>query len=163
MNTFCIATKRYGVTLVEVMISVAIISIIFMAAAAVYVQSGETTALVKDRSEALFEAQEAIERMVDTVRNCDGLTTAGTSGFTLTNKGTTTTFSFNAETHSIRRNNVPYAVGITGFTVAYFDKDGNSAATAAQVARIDIKITASIEGTSREIASSVNIRRKMIQ
>lgn len=155
-----IRIKRHGITLVEVLLAVGILGIIFMTGAALYVQSGETTVLVKDRSDVLFEAQEAIERMVDEVRNCDALTSKALESFTLTNKGVSTTYSFDGESGSIMRNDVAYAVGIGDFDVEYFDIDDNSAATADQVVRVEISIVASIEGTNKEINSSVIIRRK---
>jgi prepilin-type N-terminal cleavage/methylation domain-containing protein len=158
-----IQKKRYGITLVEVLLAVGILGIIFMAAAAVYVQSGETTVIVKDRSTALFEAQEALERMVDEVRNCDGITTKATSSFTLTRNTQTTTFSYNTQTKSILRNNVAYIKGISALSILYYDKDGNSAVTAAQVVKMIITITATTSGESHQIKSSVDIRRKALQ
>ena len=148
-------------SIVEVLISVAILTMIFIAGASLYVQSGDTTVLVKDRSNAQFEAQEALERMVDEVRNCDAITAATANSFTLTRNLQTTTFLYSSQNKSILRNNVAYAKGISALSIQYFNNSGSgSMAAPTQVVRLDITITATTNGTSRVIKSSVNIRRK---
>jgi prepilin-type N-terminal cleavage/methylation domain-containing protein len=150
---------RRGFSLVEILIAMAIISIIFVVVAALYVQSGETTALIHNRSDAIFEAQEAVERMLDAVRNSDGVTSIGNNTFSITNKSVTSTFSYSSTDDVIMLDGSVYASNITSFRVAFLTSNGGTTTIATDVTKMEFYITATAADTSKNIETSVSIRR----
>ena len=162
MNDSRFVQSRLGVTLVEVLIAVAIISIIVTTVASLYVQSGETTMFIRDRSDAMYKAQEGVERMIDKVRNSDGLTSIGTDAFTITNHTATpitSTFSYSSTNHTIMLDGAAYTTGITTFTVTYLDSGGIATTLPADVTKMVFAITATVDDTSKNLDTSVSIRR----
>jgi len=149
-----------GFTLVEAIIAASIIGIIMITVAALYVQTGETTAMVAYRSEATFEAQEAVERMIDTVRNSDELTVIESDSFEILMGPDTIKFSYDAESGDILRNGEAYASNITDFTVSYFDIDGEPVVLPEDVSRMDISITATQDDAVKTVQTSVTMRRR---
>jgi len=149
-----------GFTLVEAIIAASIIGIIMITVAALYVQTGETTAMVAYRSEATFEAQEAVERMIDTVRNSDELTVIESDSFEILMGPDTIKFSYDAENGDILRNGEAYASNITDFTVSYFDIDGEPVVLPEDVSRMDISITATQDDAVKTVQTSVTMRRR---
>ncbi|MCD6118229.1 prepilin-type N-terminal cleavage/methylation domain-containing protein [bacterium] len=152
--------NRMGFTLVEAIIAASIIGIIMITVAALYVQTGETTAMVAYRSEATFEAQEAVERMIDTVRNSDELTVIESDSFEILMGPDTIKFSYDAENGDILRNGEAYASNITDFTVSYFDIDGEPVVLPEDVSRMDISITATQDDAVKTVQTSVTMRRR---
>lgn len=150
---------RRGFSLVEILIAMAIISIIFVVVAALYVQSGETTALIHNRSDAIFKAQEAVERMLDAVRNSDGVTSIGNDTFSITNKSVISTFSYSSTDDVIMLDGDVYASNITSFRVVFLTSNGGITAIATDVTKMEFYITATAVDTSKNIETSVSIRR----
>ena len=152
---------RCGLTLIEVVIATAILTIIMMVISAMYIQSLKTTKMVNDRSEATFSTQNAVERMVDDVRNSDGLTKMDATAFVINDDlgGSTIEYSYNEASHELSKDNEAYASGITEFTATYLDKDGNVTLVPAEVVKIIFDVTATDGDASHDISTSVIVRR----
>lgn len=155
------STNSYGLSLIEVLIASAIIGIIMMVIASQYVHSIRTTAMVNDRTEATYSTQQAVERMVDDVRNSDGLTEMGDTSFTIVDSigGNTIVYSYVEGSKELRKDNEAYVSGISAFTVTYLDKSGAVTLVPAEVVKIVFDITASDGDASHDISTSVIVRR----
>ncbi|MEP0813105.1 MAG: prepilin-type N-terminal cleavage/methylation domain-containing protein [bacterium] len=148
-----------GITLIELMIVSLIIGIITMGVASLYISSAETTMMVQQRSDATFTAQEGVERMVDLVRNSDGLLEIGPDEFALNERGEKTVFTYNSEKQTLLKDGNAYATGVTAFTPSYYDADGNPTTDAASVVKVEFDITAKSKDEEKSLDTFVIIRR----
>ena len=158
--------KKAGFTLVEAMIATGIVLMLTIGIASLYAQSIETTMLIRNRSGANFSVQEAVERLVDEVRNSDGFTEIQDDAFTINMRGSSVRYSYNSELKQIRRNNTPYVSNVTAFTPTYFTSSGTGGGSAAvgspsSVAELRLAVTATDRGSARTVSTSVFVRRTL--
>lgn len=153
--------KNYaGFTVIELLIAISIASIIMLVATALYVQSGQTTMIVKDRGTATYAVQEAVERMIDDVRNADAFTEITANSFVIAKGGDKTEYIFNKTNGSIEKNSAVYALGLTDFVITYFNMRGIETTDPAAASRMTLTISVTEKDITKTIDTSVIMRRR---
>ena len=152
--------SRNGFTVIEVLIAIVITSIILLTVVSLYVQSGQTTMVVRDRSTATFGAQEAVERLVDEVRRSDYFESIGAESFAIVLGSDKAEYIFDKTNGTISKNSIQYASGITDFELAYYDIRGNAVTAPANAERMTISITVTERDVEKTIETSVIMRRR---
>ncbi len=154
--------NKFGFTVIEALIAVVISSIIMLVATALYVQSGQTTMIVKDRSTATYAVQEAIERLVDDVRNSDGFEDVSGESFVIVTKGDKAEYVFDKNKGTIQKNGAVYSSGLTDFSISYLTLRGAETTIATQAARMTLSVAVTENDVTKIIDTSVIIRRKTL-
>lgn len=152
--------SKTGFTVIEVLIAAVIASIIMFVAAALYIQSGQTTMIVKDRSEATYAVQEAVERMIDDVRAADEFADVTGNSFVIVKGGEKFEYVFDKEKGSIQKNGGVYALGLTDFDIMYFNMRGVEVTDPATAARMTLTISVTEKEVTKTIDTSVIMRRR---
>ncbi len=154
-----------GFTLVEIIITIVVVSVIAAFAAAILLQGVQSYFTEASRSDVHYRAKLAMERMAREIRlirnqGTDIITMTPTSlQFTDVN-GSNTGFTWAAST-LYRWNgagNDTLATGITSFSFNYLQQDGVTAATPADVWYIDIALTSQQGTESLTMRSRVHPR-----
>ena len=136
--------KNRGFTLIEMLIVIVILGIIFAIGVTLFDYAFKIGFLVKDQSEARTQAQYALERMSDEVRNARSATNAdlGTQASRLvftTNEGEDLTFRIVGT--DLRRNNETLATGITNLSLTYLSATNTTTSDSTEVRCIVIDVT----------------------
>jgi len=160
-SELCGKQEAAGFTLVEIVITIVLISIIAALAAMVILQGVQGYSAEDQRSNIHYEARLAMERMTREIRL---IRNQGTDIATMTStnlqytdvNGASVGFNWTSPNLS-RWNGVGYdllASGITSFTFSYLQQDGVSPATTANVWFVDIVITSSQPGSDSLVMHS---------
>jgi prepilin-type N-terminal cleavage/methylation domain-containing protein len=142
--------KKSGFTIIEFVLSIAILGIIATAVAPTIYAAVSQYSLIWSRRAVVAEVQSGMDRMLYEIRLIPGsaqVTTIGASSFTFQYPtGTSITYSLSGG--NILRGSDILIAGVTALAFAYYDEDGNVTATAANVRSVGITLTATVSGST---------------
>lgn len=153
--------RRDGFTLIEMTIALACFSLIVVLMGNLFAESFSTTHTVANQNMANYSAQEAVERMVDEIRGCNGITTGTATGVTFTLGTSTITYAYDAAHQKVLRNNSVYITGITSFALTYHDVTGAVTAVMGNVFTVGIAVTGTKGPVHIDISTSAQCRNKL--
>jgi len=158
--------KSNGFTLVEIVITIVLIGILSGIAAIIILQGVRAYSSEQSRSDVHYQARAAMERMTREIRlirsqGADITTMANNNLQFIDVNGATIGFSWANPTLS-RWNgatNDVLAAGVTAFTFSYFQQDGVTVATPANIWFVEITVTATAQsGETLDMRTRVHPR-----
>lgn len=156
--------KKYrlqqGFTLIEIALVVVLLGLISTAVVRFYSQQLIATQTMQNASDAFWQARLAMERMVIDIRsiqstNAITTNTSNTLAFTDVNNST---YTYTLSGTNLLCNSRVLASGINSLTFSYFDKNGTSTATLANVRYIKVAINVTKNNTNVNLTTSVYLR-----
>lgn len=136
--------KKYlGFTMVELLISIVVISIISVVVGKIMIQGFRSYQTYQNANDIDVQALIALEMLtndIHTIRSTADITTATASSLAFVNtSGTTVTYSLSSS--QLQRNGVNLANGVSGLSFAYLDSAGVTTSTASLVRYITTTLT----------------------
>lgn len=136
--------KKYlGFTMVELIVSIVILSIISVVVSKIMLQGYRSYIIYQNANDADVQALIALEMMtndIHTIRSAAGITTITATSFAFVNtNGSTITYTLSS--NNLQRNGVTVANGVSALVFAYLNAAGTTTATASLVRYVTITLT----------------------
>lgn len=152
--------KQQGFTLIELIMVIILLAVIAKVSSQMLAQ-GLTAYLCSEKTtEANWQGQLAIERMVRdfrTVRSANDISLHSSSAFTFVNlNGNTVAYLLNGE--DLLLNDNVLASGVNSLTFTYYDKDGNVVSDIANLAYVNVALNLTKNGANYNIDTAVFLR-----
>lgn len=152
---------RLGFTVIEIAIALACFSLIVVLMGNLFAESFGTTRVVANQNMANYSAQEAVERMVDEIRGCTGITTGTATSITFSLGGSSITYTYSPSMSRISRNSTTYMTGVSSFALTYYDQTGAVTTTMGNVFKVGIAVTGTRGPIHININTSVQLRNML--
>jgi prepilin-type N-terminal cleavage/methylation domain-containing protein len=153
-----------GFTLIEMVITIVVVSILAGLAGMVILEGVRAYTVEQTRSDVHYQARLAMERMareIRMIRSQADISAMAAANLRYTDANGSNT-GFNWVNPTLNRwngaGNDVLATGITAFTLSYFQQDGVTAATTANVWFVEISMTAEQGAESLVLSSRVHPR-----
>ena len=151
-----------GFTLMEVLVMIVVMSILFGIGAKMISTTMHSWNMITQRKQMLFEGRMGMNRMVREIRLADPskITTFNPSDFNFTDIHNET-IRFRLDGTTLKRNTDDLVEDLqsgSGLQLTYLDPNGDSAASAAQIRRIRIRLNLQKAGQTLAYESEARIR-----
>ena len=139
--TCALGTKSAGFTLIEIVITIVLLSIISGIAAMIILQGVRAYTLESTHSDVHYQAKLAMERMARELRTATTVTaTAPSSSLVFTDvTGTSVTYSLNG--NNVTRNADLLSTGVTALLFSHYDNANVLTAATASVWTVEVSMT----------------------
>jgi len=133
-----IQCHKKGFTLVELVLSIALIALVAFLIAPMFISGVRSYSLVADRKAALAEARLAMDRMTQEIRlipSTDDITTWDAGQITF-NKPTENNITYTLAGGNLTRNGAIMAENVDSLAFSYLDQNGDPAVAKADIERV---------------------------
>jgi type II secretory pathway pseudopilin PulG len=149
-----------GFTYIELILVMLLMSIITVVSTRILSQGFASYLNMQYLTEANWQGQLAMERMILDIRNIGSVNnitayTASTFSFKNVNG---TAISYTLSGTNLTLNGHTLASGISALTFSYYDKNGNSGATQANIEYVTINLTVTKNNTNYSMKNSIYVR-----
>ena len=144
---FAKGPPRGAFTLIELIIVVVVLGIVAALGTGVIVEAGRAYTRAKTTTDALADAQYALDRLSLELRNLSSptdITAMGSQAITFTVWGSSRAYGKSGT--NLRINGKDIATNVSAFNLVYYQADGNLATTSAQVNRVAAEIAIARNG-----------------
>lgn len=143
-------TKR-GFTLVELLLTIALLGILAIGIGPPVASSVQQYALVRARRQMVAQSQTAMERMIREIRlvqNASHITSVSSSSSFTFQYPPGTSITYDLSGTNLRRNSNILAENVSALSMTYFDEGGGVTSVAANVRRVRIQMTVDPPGST---------------
>jgi len=152
--------KQTGFTLIELVIVIALFSIIAAVASQILAQGFQTFITSQNLLEANWQGQLAMERMtrdLRSVRSANDISVNTSSAFTFVNSAGTS-LAYTLSGSNLTLNNNILASGVNNLTFTYYDKTGATVTNPASIAYVKVALIITQNNTNYSVATAVFLR-----
>ncbi len=152
--------QQQGFTLIEFVIVIILLGVIAIGINTIYTQSLLGMLAGQNTSDALWQGRLGMERMIKEIRatRSAGDISTFTSGEYSFTDISGNSIDYKLSGGGLVRNAVPLADGISSLAFTYYDKSGNTTATAANIEYIKISMHVTQNNTNFTLTSGVYLR-----
>lgn len=152
--------KRNGFTLIELIIVIAIMAVLSAIALPMLHAGFNSYFTERNLNDADWQGRLALSRMERDIANIPStavISTATSSQFTFTNNNNNSVSYTLSGTH-LQRNALTLAQGIASATFGYFDKEGDTTSTIANIRYVSITLNITQNNTDITLQTVINLR-----